>query len=71
MSDLTLSDMLALRKQVDPDAPDMIVFPESPVTEREQIARMVERMYGPHDRRFKTAMEIINAIRTGADRNKD
>lgn len=29
MNDLTLSDMLALRKELDPDAPDMIMFPES------------------------------------------
>lgn len=35
-------------------------------SEREKIARMVERMYGPHDRRFKIAMEIVNAIRAGA-----
>jgi hypothetical protein len=26
-------------------------------SEREQIAQTVERMYGPHDRRFKTAIE--------------
>lgn len=32
-------------------------------SEREQIARMVERMYGPHDRRFKTAIEIADKIR--------
>lgn len=34
-------------------------------TKREQIARMVERMYGPHDRRFKTAIEIAGKIRQG------
>lgn len=34
-------------------------------TEREQIARTVERMYSPHDRRFKTAIEIADAIRKG------
>lgn len=28
MSDLTLSDMLALRKELDPDAPDTIAFPD-------------------------------------------
>lgn len=34
-----------------------------PISEREKIAVEVERMYGPHDRRFKTAIEIANAIR--------
>lgn len=34
-------------------------------TEREKIAMEVERMYGPHDRRFKTAIEIADAIRKG------
>lgn len=34
-------------------------------SEREQIARMVEHMYGPHDRKFKTAIEIADAIRKG------
>lgn len=109
MTDLTLSDMLALRKELDPDAPDMIAFPEptqSPPNEsierfnsyvpdmhgqgmgmylaadgkyvrysdherivkeltfkREQIAQMVERMHGPHDKRFKTAIEIADKIR--------
>lgn len=29
----------------------------------ERIAQIVERMYGPHDRRFKTAIEIADAIR--------
>lgn len=38
---------------------------ESETSEREQIARMVERMYGPHDRRFKAAIEIADAIRKG------
>lgn len=109
MSDLTLSDMLALRKELDPDAPGMIMFPESTrplpndsierfnsyvpdmhgqqmgmclatdgeyirysdherivrelTSERERIARMVECMYGPHDRKFKTAIEIADRIR--------
>lgn len=109
---MTLADMLALRKELDPEAPDMIMSPESTqslpsesierfnsyvpdmhgqgmgiclaadgkyvrysdherivkelASEREQIARMVESMYGPHDRRFKIAMEIVNAIRAGA-----
>lgn len=35
------------------------------VSAREKIAVEVERMYGPHDRRFKTAMEIADAIRKG------
>lgn len=35
------------------------------MSEREQIARTVERMYGPHDRRFKTAIEIADMIRKG------
>lgn len=106
MTDLTLSDMLRLRKGLDPDAPDMIAFPESTqslsnesierfnsyvpdmhgqgmgicsavdgkyvrysdherivASEREQVARMVERMYGPHDKRFKTAIKIADKIR--------
>lgn len=32
---------------------------------REKIAQEVERMYGPHDRRFKTAMEIADKLRMG------
>lgn len=111
MVDDELTRMLALRKKLDPEAPDMIVFPESTQSlpsegierfnsyvpdmhgqgmgicraadgkyvrfsdherivkelesEREQIARMVERMYGPHDKRFKTAIEIADTIRKG------
>lgn len=103
--------MFAMRKELDPDAPDMIAFPESTqspsnqsierfnsyvpdmhgqrmgmclaadgeyiryldherivkdlTSEREQIARMVERMYGPHDRKFKMAIEIVDRIRKG------
>ena len=34
-----------------------------PISEREKIATEIERMYGPHDRRFKTALEIANALR--------
>lgn len=33
------------------------------VSERERIATEIERMYGPHDRRFKTAIEIADKIR--------
>lgn len=29
----------------------------------ESIAQTIERMYGPRDRRFKTAIEIADAIR--------
>lgn len=86
MVDDELVKMLALRKELDPDAPDMIVFPEPEpsiekrceihggiigcpcglgVSEREKIATEVERMYGPHDKRFKTAIEIADAIRKG------
>lgn len=36
------------------------------VSAREKIATEIERMYGPHDRRFKTAIEIADAIRAGA-----
>lgn len=106
-----LALMFAMRKELDPDAPDMIMFPESTqslpnenierfnsyvpdmhgqrmgmclatdgeyirysdherivkelTSEREQIARIIERMYGPHDRKFKTAIEIADAIRKG------
>lgn len=78
--------MFAMRKKLDPDAPDIIAFPEPEsstekrceihggiigcpcglgVSEREKIAREVERIYGPHDRRFKTAIEIADKIRKG------
>jgi hypothetical protein len=33
------------------------------VTEREKAATEIERMYGPHDRRFKTAIEIADKVR--------
>lgn len=31
--------------------------------EREKVATEIERMYGPHDRRFKTAIEIADKLR--------
>ncbi len=41
------------------------------ISEREKIATEIERMYGPHDRKFKVAIEIADRIRSIAlDENK-
>ena len=45
---MTLADMLALRKELDPDAPDMIVIPDA-------LNRMADKVlaYRPKDKRKK------------------
>lgn len=40
---MTLADMLALRRELDPDAPDAIVFPDPPTVHPGEFAAVCDR----------------------------